>query len=222
MKKMPGQFEEGRRVLQVGDRVRFVGGGGYPDGTVTALGIGTNAGMFGVRWDDEVETMHDRRDLWWMATPEPVPDPEGRRIPLEVTGITSLGDGTFQITGVLPDELSEMLREPVNVSIEPGFRLRFPAANAVRDSQWSAWWEGVTAAVNRWHRGREYVMVNPYPRPEGLDELIPGPLPDREDGYVTRDPRPWERFDGSRAPHTGVNLASAGYNFNPRPEYELK
>jgi hypothetical protein len=87
-------------------------------------------------------------------------------------------------------------------------------------SQWHAWWEGVQAAVNRWHLGRDYIMANPYPRPEGLDELIPGPLPDRDDGYVTRDPEPWERFDGTRAPHTGGNLGGSGYKFAPRPEYE--
>lgn len=48
------------------------------------------------------------------------------------------------------------------------------------------------------------------------EQLIPGPLPERADNYVTNDPEPWERFDGSRAAHTGVNLYGSGYQFKPR------
>lgn len=47
---------------------------------------------------------------------------------------------------------------------------------------------------------------------------IPGPLPPREDNYETDDPEPWERFDGKRTAHTGVNLYGSGFRFNPRPE----
>lgn len=46
--------------------------------------------------------------------------------------------------------------------------------------------------------------------------MIPGPLPERPDNYVTNDPEPWERFDGSRTAHTGTNLYGSGYRFNPR------
>lgn len=91
---------------------------------------------------------------------------------------------------------------------------------SIQETQWFAWWEGVQAAVNRWHGGRGTPVVCPYPTPPGVDSFIPGPLPEREDGYVTKDPEPWERFDGTRAPHTGVNLYGSGYQFNPRPEYE--
>ncbi len=49
---------------------------------------------------------------------------------------------------------------------------------------------------------------------------IPGPLPYREDGYVTHDPFPWERFDGTRVSHTGRNLYGSGYVFKPRPRFD--
>lgn len=48
------------------------------------------------------------------------------------------------------------------------------------------------------------------------DLEIPGPLPKRDDNYVTADPFPWKRFDGMRAKHTGVNLYGSGYLFEPR------
>lgn len=49
--------------------------------------------------------------------------------------------------------------------------------------------------------------------------VIPGPLPEREDNYITDDPEPWERFDGQRIAHTGVNLYGSGYRFNPREDF---